>query len=289
MKKIRIVSPAKSIEKPAVDFAVGYLQKNGFSVEIADHALGQHHYFSGTEAERLSDFQNALDDPTVDAILCARGGYGCVQLIDQLDFSKFKTTPKLILGYSDVTVFHNHIYSHFGIPTAHTTAPLNFQENTSEALTSLLNVLNGIPNRYEIKPHELNVTGEVTAPVIGGNLAILYSLIGTNSDANFEGKLLFIEEIGEAIYAVDRMFYALKKAGKLSNLQGVIVGGMTNMKDSQIPYGATVETIIKKHIESLSIPLCFNFPAGHFEDNRAVIIGKAAKLLVGGDGVVFEQ
>lgn len=287
--KIRIVSPAKKIEKSAIDYAVSWLTNNGFEVELGEHALGQYNYFSGTESQRLSDFQNALDDPIVDVILCARGGYGSIHLIDQLDFTSFVKKPKLIIGYSDITVFHNHIPHHLGIPTVHATAPLNFSENTPEALQSLVNVINGVSNTYHLKPNALNVKGQVVAPVIGGNLAILYALIGTDSDADYSGKILFIEEIGEAVYAVDRMMYALKKSGKLNQISGMIVGGMTSMKDSEIPYGNSVEDLISTHIQSYNIPLCFDFPAGHIPDNRAVVIGKEARLSVSDHEVVFIQ
>lgn len=289
MKTIRIVAPAKYIEKEAIDFAVKFLEKSGFAVQLGKHVLGQHHYFSGTQEERLFDFQQALDDEAVDYILCARGGYGSVQLIDQLDFSRFVKCPKLILGYSDITVFHCHVPRNFGIETAHTTAPLNFAENTAEALSSLLNVLNNCTNSYEVPPHSLNILGTVEAPVIGGNLAILYSLLGTNSDADYDGKILFVEEIGEAIYSVDRMFNALKKAGKLAQLKGLIVGGMTNMKDSEVPYGLSVEEVIYEHVNHLKIPVCFNFPAGHIADNRSLIIGKKASLSVAPNHVNFTQ
>lgn len=289
MKKIRIVSPAKYIEQKPVDFAEEFLQKSGFDVEIGTYALGQDHYFSGSIEERLSDFQFALDDPSVDIILCSRGGYGCVQIIDRLDFSAFISNPKLIIGYSDVTVFHNHINRHFNINTVHATAPLNFEENTKEALSSLLNVLNGIENQYKIQPNKLNIQGKVEAQIVGGNLAIIYSLLGTNSDVNCDDKILFIEEIGEAIYSVDRMFYALKKSGKLAKIKGLIVGGMTNMKDSELPFGKSVEEVIHDHISPLDIPLVFDFPAGHIDDNRALIIGKKATLSVGEDAVIFRQ
>lgn len=289
MKKIRIVSPAKHIDQLPVDFATDFLVEKGFDVEIGAYALGQDHYFSGTIEERLSDFQFALDDPSVDIILCSRGGYGSVQLIDRLDFSAFLENPKLIVGYSDITVFHNHINSNFNLSTAHATGPLNFSENTEAALESLINVFNGLPNFYEIDPHQLNQTGTVTAPLTGGNLAIIYSLLGTNSDADFRGKILFIEEIGEAVYAIDRMFYALKKSGKLNQIVGLIVGGLTQIKDSEIPYGLAVEQVIKRHVSGLNIPVCFNFPAGHIDDNRALIMGKKATLSVQTKRVTFEQ
>lgn len=289
MKKIRLVSPAKHIDQYAIDFAENFLKDSGFVPEIGTYALGAHNYFSGTVEERLSDFQFALNDPTVDVILCTRGGYGSVQLIDQLDFSGFVAHPKLIIGYSDITVFHEHVPKNYNIPTVHATAPLNFAKNSLESLLSLVNAINGKSNRYEFESHNLNIQGELSAPVTGGNLAIAYSTLGTNSEADYAGKILFIEEVGEAVYAIDRMFYALKKAGKLDEICGVMVGGLTNMKDSEVPYGNSAEEVIHGHIAPLGIPLCFNFPAGHILDNRAIIMGKNANLSVRSDTVIFEQ
>jgi muramoyltetrapeptide carboxypeptidase len=289
MTNIRIVSPAKSIEKAHIDFAIDFLKQNKFNVEISEYCLGQNHYFSGTDSERLLDFQNALDDDTVDVILCARGGYGCIRIIDGLDFTKFKIKPKLIIGFSDVTVFHNHIHSKFNIPTVHGAMPLNFSTNSMESLQSLVDVINGNKIQYSIKPNLNNKNGSVRAEVIGGNLAIIYALIGTNSDVNLDNKVLFIEEVGEYIYAIDRMMWALEKSGKLNKLAGLIVGGMTNVNDTEVPFGKTVEGVILERIEKLTIPVCFNFPAGHINDNRAVTLGKEATLSVNENGVVFEQ
>lgn len=287
MKKIKIVSPAKSIAMEHVNFAKRFLEDNGFTVEVGRFALGEHHYFSGTDQERLSDFQAAIDDPTIDVILCARGGYGSVRIIDDLNFSNLG--QKLIVGYSDITVFHNHIQRNFKVPTLHATAPLNFSENTVEALDSLLNALNGISNEYEIEHHPLNRKGIAEGKIVGGNLSILASLVGTDSDLDFKDSILFIEDIGEAIYAVDRMLNTFRKAGKLNHLKGLIVGGMTDMKDSAIPFGKTVEEVIREIAEPYSFPLCFNFPAGHINDNRAVFLGKACKLEVSDKKVHFIQ
>jgi muramoyltetrapeptide carboxypeptidase len=288
-KKIHITVPAKVIDKACIDFAVDFLQKSGFEVSLAKHVLGQHNYFSGTDAERLSDFQYALDDDSVDFILCARGGYGSVRLIDDLDFTKFVNKPKLIIGFSDITVFHNHIHTHFNLPTLHASVPLNFQSNTPEALNSLVNVLNNKPNKYEIASSNYNRTGETKAVVVGGNLSIIYSLIGTNSDLNTDGKILFIEDIGEHIYAIDRILFALKKSNKLQKLAGLIVGGMTNIKDTEIPFGKNVEEVISEIVAPYNFPVCFNFPAGHVDDNRAIVLGKEAVLIVTQDGVTFHQ
>lgn len=288
-KKIHIAAPAKVIDKACIDLAVDFLQKKGFDVSLAKHVLGQHNYFSGTDAERLADFQNALDDERLDFILCARGGYGSVRIIDDLDFTKFLKKQKLIIGFSDITVFHNHIHTHFNIPTLHASVPLNFQSNTTEALQSLVNVLNGAPNKYEIPPSKYNRPGEVKAVVVGGNLSIIYSLIGTNSDLNMDGKILFIEDIGEHIYAIDRILYSLKKSNKLQKLAGLIVGGMTNIKDTEIPFGKNVEEVISEMVAPYKFPVCFNFPAGHVDDNRVIILGKEAVLVVTPDSATFQQ
>jgi muramoyltetrapeptide carboxypeptidase len=289
MTNIRIVSPAKSIEKKHIDYAIDFLKQNKFNVEISQYCLGQDHYFSGTDSERLKDFQSALDDETVDVILCARGGYGCIRIIDGLDFSKFKINPKLIIGFSDVTVFHNHIHSHFNIPTVHGTMPLNFSANSKDSLQSLVDVINGDKIHYTIRPNLNNKIGNVKAEVVGGNLAIVYALIGTNSDINLDNKILFIEDVGEYIYAIDRMMWALEKSGKLKKLAGLIVGGMSSINDTEVPFGKTVEDVILERIEKLAIPVCFNFPAGHINDNRTITLGKEATLSVNENGVVFEQ
>lgn len=288
VKKIRIVSPAKSIHPEILDHAKFWLIDQGFDVEIAPNATGEHHYFSGTDANRLKDFQDALDDGSLDAILCARGGYGSVRIVDQLNYSKFVKHPKLILGYSDVTVFHNRM-NQMGFPSGHTTAPLNFRENTVEALTSLCKLIKGEERHYIFDRHDLNKEGEVSAEVVGGNLSIVASLVGTNDDLNMNGKILFLEEVGEAIYAIDRMFYTLKKSGKLRQLAGLMIGGMTGLKDSAVPFGWTVEEVIADHVKDCDYPLCFNFPAGHVDDNRAIILGEKARLIVGPEGSSFTQ
>lgn len=286
--KIRIVSPAKSISESKLEFAKGWLSSLGHEVEIAEHAAGIFHYFSGTDEERLKDLQDALDDPSVDAILCSRGGYGVVRIIDKLDFSAFKKHPKLVLGYSDITVLHNRITG-LGIESIHTSAPLNFEDNTEEALDSIVNVLNNEPNTYQIKAHKLNRFGDAEAEVVGGNLSILSSLVGTNDDINTDGKILFIEDLGEAIYAVDRMMWTLKKSGKLDKLAGMIIGGMSDVKDSEVPFGKTIKEVIADAVEEYDFPVCFNFPAGHIDDNRAVVLGRKAKLSVQPLGITFSQ
>ncbi|MBL7898597.1 MAG: LD-carboxypeptidase [Crocinitomicaceae bacterium] len=289
MKKIYITAPAKTIEKDCIDFAVDFFRKNNFEVVLSEHVTGKHNYFSGTDQERIADFQKGLNDNSIDFILCARGGYGAVRIIDQLDFSTFKKKPKPIIGFSDVTVFHSHIHANLNVPTVHATVPLNFKSNSQESLQSLLNVLNGKPNWYEIPAAKYNRNGKANAMVVGGNLSILHALNGSISDIKTNGKILFIEDLSEAIYSIDRMMYSLKRSGKLDNLAGLIIGGMTNIKDTEIPYGKTVEEVIAEIVSPYSYPVCFNFPAGHIDDNRALILGHNASLSVNSSGVVFEQ
>lgn len=288
MKKIRIVSPAKSIDSKHIDFAEGFLRSKGYEVTVSDHARGQHHYFSGTDAERRHDLQQALDDPEIDVILCSRGGYGSVRIVDLLDYSMFLRHPKWVFGYSDITVFHNRM-NRMGFHSVHSTAPLNFEENTEEALQSLVNAIEEVENEYNIPAHSLNREGEVKEKVVGGNLSILCSLIGTDDELKTKNRILFIEEIGEAVYAIDRMMWQLKKAKLLKGLDGLIVGGITGIKDSEVPYGKTAEEVIREAVEEYDYPVCFGFPAGHINDNRALILGKQAKLTVGSSGATFKQ
>lgn len=289
MKRIRIVSPAKAIDHALLDHAAQWLISEGFEVIIGRYAAGQFNYFSGTDEERRADFQEALDDSETNIILCARGGYGCIRIVDQLDFRNFADHPKLIMGYSDVTVFHNLVHKRFNLPTAHTTAPLNFRENTEESLRSLLNVLRDKPNEYHVEGHPLNRQGSANAIVVGGNLSILSSLIGTDLDIETAGKILLIEEVGEAVYSIDRMMWSLKRSGKLEKLKGLVVGGITGVKDSAVPFGKSAEEVISEAVKDFEFPVCFNFPSGHIDDNRAVVLGKEASLNVNELRSTFRQ
>lgn len=280
---ILIVAPAKAIEAEHVQCAKEFLTKAGFRVEISAHCLGSHHYFSGTMDERMHDFQWALDHPEAKAILCARGGYGCVHLVDELDWSAFRCSPKWIIGFSDVTVFHQRT-NLLRIGSVHGTMPLNFSENSDEALHSLIKAISGTAYSIDSPPHPMQIEREARGELIGGNLSILYALLGTNDQIDFDGKILFIEDVGEHLYAVDRMFYALKKAGALAKIRGLIVGGMTDMKDTAAPFGMSLEAIIHEHVKSLNIPLCFGFPAGHLSDNRALRFGDQVHFIVGTQG-----
>lgn len=276
---IAIVSPAKAIEPAHIEYAKAFFEKNGFQVVISAHAGGQHNYFSGSITERLADFQSALDDATIHAIVCARGGYGCIQLVNKIDWTGFQKKPKWIIGFSDVTVFHQKIQS-LGLPSLHATMPLNFAKNSPESLETLLVSASNKPYTISCDAHHSNRSGQAEGTLVGGNISILFSLLGTDLAAFPNNCILFVEDLTEQLYHIDRMFHALSHAGVLDRLAGLIVGGMTNLKDTEIPYGQAVEEIILHHFERRDIPICFGFPAGHIDDNRALRFGTIVTLNV---------
>lgn len=284
---IEILAPAKAIEKEHVLFAKSFLEEKGFSVRVSEHCLGQENYFSGSISDRLKDFQKAIDDPEVKAILCARGGYGCVQLVDKIQWASSLLHPKWIIGFSDVTVFHQRMTT-LGAKSIHGSMPLNFQKNSTDALQTLIDALAGNPYSIETTSSPQNKIGIAEGNLLGGNLSILYSLIGTNDQPNYTDSILFIEDLAEQIYHVDRMFYALEKAGILNKINGLIVGGMTDLKDTAEPFGMSYEEVILSHFEYRKIPICFNFPAGHIDDNRALVLNSNVKIVVNEDFVRLE-
>lgn len=276
---IEILAPAKAIEKEHVDFAKNTLENLGFKVRISQHCLGQYNYFSGTISQRLSDFQKAIDDDEVKAILCARGGYGCVQLVDKIQWANMLRYPKWIIGFSDVTVFHQKL-SAMGLKSVHATMPLNFAQNSKESISTLINAIKGDKYSITSEQNSFNRIGEAQGTLRGGNLSILFSLLGTDDHIEFEESILFVEDLAEQIYHLDRMFYAFAKAGILNRIKGLVIGGMTDMKDTAVPFGMSYEEVILSHFEYRKIPICFNFPAGHINDNRALIIGSEVVLNV---------
>ncbi len=275
--RIEILAPAKAIDAECVEFAQKQLENCGFNVTIATHCLGQHHYFSGTVDERSADFQRAINDPEVQAILCARGGYGCVQFVDGLDWSAFLEQPKWLIGFSDITVFHQRLQQ-LGVASIHGTMPLNFAENSSEALDTLIASITEDHYTIEVNAAPNNLEGKADGLLIGGNFSIIYSLLGTNGQPDYTNTILYIEDVGEPLYSIDRMFFSLKKAGILDQIKGLIVGGMTALKDSEIPFGKTYQEIVLSHVSTLGIPVCFDFPAGHIDDNRALRLGSSVQL-----------
>ena len=284
--KIVILAPAKSIDSASVEYAKNYFEEHGFEVQVSNNCLGQHHYYSGSEAERLIDFQTALDDSSVRAIVCARGGYGCVQIVDKIQWASFLRDPKWVVGFSDVTVFHQRIQK-MDLQSIHASMPLNFQDNSPEALSTLLSAIRGEKTLFSIPSDPSNKVGKAKGVLVGGNLSILYSLLGTNDQIDYTDKILFIEDLAEQLYNLDRMFYALNKAGVLDQIKGLIIGGMTNMKDTEVPIGSTYKEIILSHFQYKKTPICFNFPAGHIDDNRALIMGSSVKLDVSDTKVIL--
>lgn len=280
---IAIVAPAKAIEKEFVDFAEQKLIDLGFKVIVGKNCLGRHNYFSGTEAERLADFQWALDHEGVKAIVCARGGYGCVQLVDRINWAGQLSHPKWIIGFSDITVFHQRMQK-MGIPSIHGTMPLNFKENSLESFETLIQATANQPYSIEWSSSEYDKSGSAQGELVGGNLSILYSLIGTNDQVDFSGKILFIEDLAEQIYAIDRMFYALSKAEILDKISGLVIGGMTKLNDTDIPFGKNYLEVILSHLNYRKIPVAFNIPAGHIDDNRALKLGSEVNLIASDSG-----
>jgi len=276
---IYITAPAKAIEESVVLEAKKTLETWGLNVRVAPHCLGRAAYFSGTDAERLADFQHGLDDPSIKAILCARGGYGCVRIVEELDWTAFQQNPKWIVGFSDVTVFHQKI-NQLGVESIHGIMPLGFTEGSMEAKETLHKALFGESIILEASPVKENCMGTAKGSLIGGNMTIIYSLIGTELSYTFKNKILFIEDIGEHIYKVDRMLHAFKLAGIFNQISGLILGGFTEMEDTDVPFGKTIEELISEQVVNLDIPVAFNVPIGHIPDNQAVVVGRTVTLTV---------
>lgn len=287
--KIAIVAPARKVSPAEMDVAISTLRSWGLQVVTGPHLFGENNQYSGTDEERADDLQMMLDDKDIRAIICARGGYGTVRIIDKLNFSAFEQHPKWIVGYSDITVLNSHIQTQFGIETLHATMPINFSDKGTEAATdSLRKALFGESLSYTIDPYILNQPGNVSGTITGGNLSILYSLTGTPSDIQTDDKILFIEDLDEYLYHVDRMMMNLKRSGKLSGIKALIVGGITKMNDNTVPFGRQAEQIISDYAREAGIPVCFNFPAGHIADNRALIMGREVQLNIDANGVSLQ-
>jgi len=275
--QLRIISTARKITIDELQAAQELFESWGLVVSFGKHLFSEDHQFAGTKEERLADIQSAIDDPSVKVVVCARGGYGTVQLIDEIDFSRFEKHPKWLVGYSDVTVLHNHINQNLGIETLHATMPINFPKNgENDATKSLKKALFGEQLHYEFEAEPKSILNfeKMQAPIVGGNLSILYSLTGTNSQISSNGKFLFMEDLDEYFYHIDRMLMNLKRAGIFEGCKGILVGGMSDMNDNTVPYGKTAEEIILENCSDLNIPIIFGIPAGHIEKNCALIMGR---------------
>lgn len=289
---IGIVCPAGYMSLEKAQTCINTLQDWGYKIKIGK-TLGSdsQNYFSGTDEERLNDFQQMLDDDEVKGILCARGGYGIGRIIEQINFKKFQQTPKWVIGFSDVTILHSHIYSNYKIATLHAPMASAFSDEgyKNEFVQSLKNVLEGKKVKYQCAVHELNKKGEAVGDLVGGNLSLLAHLVGSSSDIKTKGKILFLEDVGEYLYNIDRMLYQLKRNKKLDKLAGLIIGGFTDMKDTERPFGKTIYEIIHDMVKEYEYPVCFNFPVSHNKENYALKIGTGLKLKIGKNKVALEQ
>ncbi|UAY52566.1 S66 peptidase family protein [Ferruginibacter albus] len=277
---IGIACPAGYMEAAKAQACIETLQQWGFQVMVGK-TLGSNsdNYFSGTDEERLDELQAMLDDESIKAILCGRGGYGVSRIIDKIDFKKFKRNPKWIIGFSDITVLHAHLNSKLKVASLHGPMAGAFNDK-NEFVLSLQKALAGKKTNYHCAVHSFDRQGNATGELVGGNLALLVHLIGTASDVNTKNKLLFIEDIGEYTYNVDRMFHQLKRSGKLQNLAGLIIGGFTDMKDTVRPFGKTVYEVINDIVQEYTYPICFGFPVSHEKENYALKVGGKYELKV---------
>lgn len=279
---IGITCPSGYVSAEKVHYAVEVLQRWGYRIRIGKTVGSEYFYFSGTDEARRTDLQEMLDDPEVKAILMGRGGYGMSRIIDDLDFTAFCREPKWICGFSDITLLHSHIQANYGIATLHSPMCSAFSPETehSDFLLSLKNALEGKPTAYPITPAPFNRTGAAKGILTGGNLAMLAHSTGSVSAVDTQDKILFIEDIGEHLYNADRMLLNLKRAGKLDGLAGLVVGGFTEMQDTERPFGQTIEQIIADKVAEYSYPVCFGFPAGHQEINYTLMLGAPHELTV---------
>ena len=259
--KVAIAAPARKMSREQMQPAIQWLEEKGFEPVYDDRLFAEHHIFAGDDDFRAAVLQEYLDDENIEAIWLSKGGYGSIRVIDKLDFTKFMQHPKWIIGFSDTTVFHGKL-SRLGC------------QKTLEAKQSLFDVLTGKPLQYEFPAHPLNRLGEMEGEIVGGNLSVLYGMIGSNSFPEMDGKILFIEDVDEYIYHIDRMMHGLKRAGKLNHLKGLVVGGLTKIHDNEEPFGMSVEEVIAEAVSGHDYPVCFGFPAGHFDNNCALVLGK---------------
>ncbi|OYT16101.1 MAG: LD-carboxypeptidase [Bacteroidetes bacterium 4572_77] len=288
--RVGLVSPAGKVSAKEIKTAVKVMQSWGLEPVFGRHIFSKHFQFAGTDEQRMMDIQEFIDDIDIKAIIASRGGYGSARIINRLDFSKMRIHPKWFVGYSDITVFHGYLHSRIPMQSLHATMPKNFPDNMqgNASVESLRKALFGELTSYDLNSCRCYRSGEASAPIVGGNLSILNSINGTPGDIDTQGKILFIEDIQEYLYHTDRMMQNLKWSGKLSKLKGLIVGGLTQMKDNEDPFGQSAEEIIWEAVKDYDYPVVMNFPAGHQEPNLALYFGREASMVLREDNFKLE-
>ena len=276
---VAILATARKHIVKSMQPTIDLLESWGLHVVIGKSIGLEENQLAGNDEQRAADLQEQLDNPNIKAIWCARGGYGTVRVVDLIDFTQFKKSPKWLVGFSDVTVLHNHLNT-MGYKSIHGIMPISLAKASKEAIESLRLSLFGQPLQYAIDPHPMNRLGKATGEVVGGNLSILYSVLGSPSAIDCTDKILYIEDLDEYLYHIDRMMMNLKRNGCLESLKGIIVGSMTDMKDNDIPWGKNALEIVQDVTKQYNIPVIFNFPAGHIHDNRALILGNNVTIEV---------
>ena len=282
---VAIVATARKVSKAEMRPAISILESWGLKVQAGKNLYKDDRQFAGTDEDRAGDLQRALNNKNVRAVFFARGGYGSVRIIDSIDWKKFNKDPKWLIGFSDITVIHNHVHRHSSVETLHAPMCLNLPKLSAQCLQVLKDALFGQRLRYSSSKQQpalekLNRKGKSSGVLTGGNLSILYSLMGSASDADTNGKILFLEDLDEYLYHLDRMMMNLKRNGKLAGLKGLIVGGMTEMKDNPTPFGRTAEEIIAEAVAEYDYPVVYGFPAGHIPNNYPLIFGREVTLNV---------
>jgi len=277
--KVAITCPAKKLPHPMTD-AIKLLESWGLEVVLGETVNASHYQFAGDDALRAFDLERFIKDDSIKAIFAARGGYCTIRMIDDVDFSSIKEASKWIIGFSDITVLHTHVFAVFGLQSIHGQMPMTIPDGSAESLQTLRKALFGEDFGYHFSAEKLNREGEAQGILVGGNLALLVAVSGSVSDLDYNNKILFLEDVGEYLYSIDRMMRTLKRAGKLKNLAGLMVGGFTELKDNDIPFGQTAAEIIFEVVKEYDYPVCFNFPAGHIPNNQALIFGKTLNLAV---------
>ena len=288
---IGIVCPAGFMPHEKAATCIEVLTQWGYKVRVGKTLGSQLNYFSGTDDERLADLQQMLDDDSVQAVLCGRGGYGLGRIVDRINFARFKKKPKWVIGFSDITVFHAHIYRRFSIGGIHApmAAAFNDLQYKNEYVQSLKKVLTGKQSKYTAPSHSFNKLGTFTGPLIGGNLSLIAHLVGTPSALKTKGHILFLEDVGEYIYNIDRMLYQLKRSGAFDKVAGVVVGLFTDMKDTAVPFGSNVYEVIQDVLQEYNFPVCYQFPVSHEKENYALKTGVNYQLSVGKSRVTLAE